>query len=104
MLNLVIVGVTGLVGKSFIKYLEKSLIKFNIYFIASENSVGLAINFKNNLYKIKTLEMIPDKINCNETIFVNCSSKMIASIIEKKYDKSYLIDNSSQFRMNDKIP
>ena len=104
MLNLVIVGATGLVGKSFIKYLETSSMKFNLYFIASENSSGLTINFKNNFYKIITLEMIPNKINCKETIFVNCSSKMIASIIEKKYDKSYLIDNSSQFRMNDKYP
>jgi len=37
-------------------------------------------------------------------IFINCSSKQVALEIVEKFPKSYMIDNSSQFRMNSMCP
>ena len=105
MLNLIIVGATGLVGKSFfIKYIEKSDMKYNLFFVASLKSKGKILNFKNNLYNLKILDEISTELDSSNTIFINCSSKQVVIEIVKKFPNSYVIDNSSQFRMNKNYP
>ena len=101
-----IIGVTGLVGKEILNLLEKidteKISKIN--FIASEKSKGKLINFKNQQYKIVTLDDI-DFYKKNITI--NCSSSKIANeIFEHNYknENLWMIDNSSALRMLSNVP
>lgn len=101
-----IIGVTGLVGHEILNLLEKinteKISKIN--FIASEKSKGKLLNFKNQQYKIVTLDDI-DFYKKNITI--NCSSSKIANeIFEHNYKNENLlmIDNSSALRMLSSVP
>ena len=105
-MELNIIGATGLVGKEIIKLLEKIELKKieNINFIASKNSKGVNIKFKNIDYQIEMLENIDFN---KQNITINCSSSEIAKdIFQKNYDNTnmYFIDNSSALRMLKTVP
>ena len=105
-MQLNIIGITGLVGQEILILLEKmNLEKISkINFIASENSKGKEIKFKNQDYKIVTLK----DINLNlKNITINCSSSEIATEIFHKNSENNnmcLIDNSSALRMLQTVP
>ena len=90
-----------LVGGEILKLLEKiNLQKIN--FIASSQSAGKEIIFKNEKFVIKDFDSIKDFSN---GIFINCSSsKLGLSIYEKISNNSILIDNSSALRLNKEVP
>ena len=53
-----LIGATGLVGKEIIKKLEKNKTfkNFNLLFVASEKNKNKEIVFRNNKYKLETIE------------------------------------------------
>lgn len=104
MSNLIIVGASGLVGKSFITLVEKSdLIFKNIYFITSERSEGETIIFRNQEYKY--ILFSDDIFNINELNYViNCANKNIAERLILLPENNIVIDNSNAFRMKEGIP
>ena len=54
--NLAVVGVTGVVGTTFLKVLEENDFPFeNLYFMASARSAGKTITFKGKDYVVEEL-------------------------------------------------
>ena len=96
--NIIIIGATGLVGIEFVK-LIKSQNKCNLILISS-NHIGKICPISG--YEFKAFDDIDYSKN---NIYVNCANSDQAVEIESKMNKhSYLIDNSSQYRMNENIP
>ena len=107
MINLAIVGATGLVGSTFLKVLEeKSYIKIkNLYLFASPKSEGKQIVFRGKTHTIHSLskENILNK-KIDYALFSAGSeiSKKYAKIFAQ--NKTIVIDNSSAFRMEKDVP
>jgi len=105
--NIAIIGVTGLVGTTFLKVLEeKSYININkLYLFASAKSVNKKIIFREKEYFVEELN---EKNIANKHIdFALFSaganvSRQFAPLF-KKYG-AIVIDNSSAWRMYKKIP
>lgn len=103
-MKIAVIGVTGLVGNIMIKVLEEQKINISKFIpVASEKSLGKSIYFNNQTYKIKSIEYaISEKPDI--TIF-SAGSEM-----SKKYAPgfakagTFVIDNSSAWRMDKKIP
>ena len=103
MYNLIIVGASGLVGKSFINLVEKSNLNFkNIYFITSEKSEGQTIIFRDKIYKY--MLYYDDIINDELNYIINCANKNIAEKLILLPKNNIIIDNSNAFRMKEGIP
>lgn len=96
--NIVIIGATGLVGIEFVK-LIKNLNIYNLILISS-NNVGKICPITGLEFKsINEIDYL------NDNMFINCANSDQAIEIKNKMNSnSYLIDNSSQFRMNKNIP
>lgn len=103
-MNIGIVGITGLVGKKIIELLERRNFPVkNLIPVASEKSYGKYINFKNNNYKIQSIEDLFDKEV--DIVFMACSSEISKKYCKKLTDNNiWVIDNSSAFRMEEDIP
>ncbi len=107
MINLAIVGATGLVGSTFLKVLEeKSYIKIkNLYLFASPKSEGKKIKFRGKTLTVQSLSI--ENIANKKIDFALFSA---GSEISKKYAKIFaengatVIDNSSAFRMEKSVP
>ena len=102
--NLAVVGATGAVGQQIIKILEERNFPVeNIKFIASKKSKGKKISFLNKYIEVESIE---------KGIFENIDIALfsIASELSKKFapqavkEGALVIDNSSAFRMDDKVP
>jgi len=102
-MNIAIVGATGNVGRKLLEVLDKLDFKFNeLYLIASNQSIGKKINFKNKEYSI---------IGLNDFDFAKVQIAFFSagsSIAEKwapiAAKKTIVIDNSKHFRMDKDIP
>jgi len=102
-MNLIIIGINGLVGQEFIKLIEKDKYsQEDLVFVGSERSKGNLIKFNNYNHLIITL----DELNWEKNgIYINCADGEQAKIIDFKMSKnSILIDNSSYFRLNENVP
>lgn len=102
--SLAIVGATGLVGETVLQVLEeKELPIENLYLLASENSAGEVLTFKNKPIMVENVANF-DFAKANFAIFSAGSdvSKTYAPIAANK--KCVVIDNSAQFRMQADIP
>ena len=101
--SLAIVGATGNVGRKIIEVLEKRDFPVKeLYLIASKNSVGNKIKFKNKQLEIKSFNKF-DFSKAKITFFC-CGAKLSAELIPKVTNKTIVIDNSSYFRMDSSIP
>lgn len=102
-MNIVVVGATGLVGQELIKLLENNIQPMSEYiFVASSKSSGKKIHFNNKEYNIITLEEIDYQ---QKNIFINCASSKVANTIRSKMNSNnILIDNSSSFRLIPEVP
>jgi len=102
-MNIAIVGATGNVGRKLLEVLEKLKFKFDqLYLIASDQSVGKKISFKNKNYSIVGLSDF-------DFAKVQIAFFSAGSIIAKKWapiaaKKTIVIDNSKHFRMDKDIP
>ncbi len=96
-MNLLVIGATGLVGKSFISLLERKKVDLNITFVASEKNLNNEIIYNNTAYKLK----IFDDIDLTK---IDVACIMTSSEVSQKYTPRLLyknivvIDNSSAYR------
>lgn len=103
--NLAVVGVTGMVGRTFIKILEeKNLPIENFYVFASARSAGQKIMLKNKEYIVEELTETSFDRGIDIALFSagGSISQKFAPIAAKK--GCIVIDNSSAWRMNEDVP
>ena len=105
MLNIAIIGATGLVGREIIKILqEKDLIEGNkIILYASQKSAGKIMIIGKQKYNVVPLSK-ENVVSCDFALFSAGSSvaKQYAPLFSKK--GAFVIDNSSAFRRYKNIP
>ena len=103
--NVALVGVTGVVGSTFLKVLEERDFPFNeLYMMASAKSAGKTINFKGRDYIVEKL---------NEHSFdkdIDIALFSAGGSVSEKYAPIAaahgvtVVDNSSQWRMDPEVP
>ena len=98
-----IIGATGNVGRKTVSILEKSTLDIDeLFLVASKNSSGKKIKFKNKELTVTNLDNYDFK-KADITFFAAGSS------ISEKYakeasKKTIIIDNSKYFRMDKEVP
>ena len=103
LINLALIGASGVVGKKIISLLENKDIEINNFYPLGSSSVGDEIGFNNNEYKIEDLTNF-DYSKANLAIF-SAGSK-VAEEHAKDFVNAgvYVIDLSSKFRYEKDIP
>jgi aspartate-semialdehyde dehydrogenase len=104
MINLAIVGATGLVGNEILKVLDDFNFPIkNLYLCASEKSKGKIITFRNKPHEVITVNQLLN-LPVDIVIFSAGSevSKHLAPILSEK--GVYVVDNSSQWRLYPHVP
>ena len=103
LINLALIGASGVVGKKIISLLENKNIEINNLYPLGSTSVGDEIVFNNNKYKIEDLTNF-DYSKVNLAIF-SAGSK-VAEEYAKDFVNAgvYVIDLSSKFRYEKDIP
>jgi aspartate-semialdehyde dehydrogenase len=103
LINLALIGASGVVGKKIISLLENKNIEINNFYPLGSTSVGDEIVFNNNEYKIDDLSNF-DYSKVNLAIF-SAGSK-VAEEHAKDFVNAgvYVIDLSSKFRYEKDIP
>ena len=106
MINVAIVGATGVVGQMFLKVLEEKNLNIDNYVLfASKKSKGKKIKFMNKDYIVEELtEHSFDNNKFNYALFSAGAStaEKYAKIAAK--NGCVVIDNSSCFRMDKSVP
>lgn len=103
--NLAIVGVTGLVGSTFLKILEERDFPFeNLYMMASSRSAGKTVNFKGKDYTVEELTEHSFDKPIDIALFSagGSISQQFAPIAASK--GVIVVDNSSAWRMDPNVP
>ena len=103
LINLALIGASGVVGKKIISLLENKNVDINNFYPLGSTSVGDEIVFNNNEYKIEDLTNF-DYSKVNLAIF-SAGSK-VAEEHAKDFVNAgvYVIDLSSKFRYEKDIP
>ena len=102
-MNIAIVGATGNVGRKTLEVLEKKGLKIdNLYLVASSKSAGTKIKFKGKEYEVSDLENFD--FSKAKIIFFAAGGKISEKFAEKASKSSFIIDNSSFFRMDKDVP
>ena len=103
LVNLALIGASGVVGKKIIYLLENKNVEINNFYPLGSTSVGDEIVFNNNEYKIEDLNNF-DYSKVNLAIF-SAGSK-VAEEHAKDFVNAgvYVIDLSSKFRYEKDIP
>ena len=103
LINLALIGASGVVGKKIIYLLENKNVEINNFYPLGSTSVGDEIAFNNNEYKIEDLTNF-DYSKVNLAIF-SAGSK-VAEEHAKDFVNAgvYVIDLSSKFRYEKDIP
>ena len=103
LINLALIGASGVVGKKIISLLENKNVEINNFYPLGSTSVGDEIVFNNNIYKIEDLTNF-DYSKVNLAIF-SAGSK-VAEEYAKDFVNAgvYVIDLSSKFRYEKDIP
>ncbi|QQY80357.1 aspartate semialdehyde dehydrogenase [Keratinibaculum paraultunense] len=105
MVNIGIVGATGMVGRNFLKIMEERNFPVNkLYLFASSKSKGKTINFKNKEYIVEELKEDSFDKPIDIALFSAGGniSKKFAPIAKEK--GIVVIDNSSAWRMEEWVP
>ncbi len=103
-MNIAIVGATGLVGREIIKLCEEFLPNTTNYTLfASSKSAGDKLNIKGNEYEVK--ELTESNIGSYDVSLFSAGGERSRNYAEIFTSKgSYVIDNSSAFRMEEEVP
>ena len=102
-MNIAIVGATGNVGRKTLEVLEKKELKIsNLYLLASSKSVGTKIKFKSKQYEVTDLDNFD--FSKAKIIFFAAGGKISEKFAKKASKNSFVIDNSSFFRMDPDVP
>ena len=102
-MNIAIVGATGNVGRKILEVLEKKNFRVdNLHLLASTKSLGSSLNFKGKDVKIELLENFDfSKVDLT---FFSAGGKISEKFAPKAAKNSIVVDNSSFFRMDPKVP
>lgn len=103
--NLAVVGVTGMVGRTFLKVLEeKNLPIDKFYAFASKKSAGSKITFNGKEYEVEELKEDSFDRGIDIALFSagGETSRIFSPIAASK--GCIVIDNSSYFRMDKEVP
>ena len=105
MINLGIVGATGMVGRTFLKIMEERNFPIkNLYLFASHKSKGTVIEYNNKVYEVEALDVNSFNKDLDVLLFSaggNISKKYAPSAKDKGI---IVIDNSSYWRMENWVP
>ncbi len=104
MYKVAIVGATGLVGSKMLEVLaERSFPISELLVAASEKSVGKTITFKSKDYKVISVQ---DAVDAKPQIAIFSAGGSTSLAWAEKFaaNGTYVIDNSSAWRMNEKCP
>jgi len=102
-LNIAIAGATGNVGRKIIEVLERRSFPLDsLYLLASKNSAGKEVKFKEKIIIIEELDSF-DFSKAAITFFC-CGSAVTKALAEKAAKHTVVIDNSSLYRMDPDIP
>lgn len=103
-MKLAIVGCTGLVGNEVLNVLDElSTSVTELILVASEKNIGKKVEFKNSQIRIVSLQDAIDRI---PDIAIFCAGSQVSKKWAHKFVEvgTNVIDNSSFFRMQEKIP
>ena len=102
-MNIAIVGATGNVGRKILEVLEKKNFPVEqLYLVASPRSAGQKVKFNGRDYEVDNLETY-DFSKAGITFFA-AGGKISEEYVEKASKHTIVIDNSSFFRMDPKVP
>lgn len=103
--NIALVGVTGVVGTTFLKVLEDRDFPFeNLYMMASSRSAGKIINFKGKDYVVEELTEHSFDKDIDIALF-SAGGSVSAKFAPIAASKGVtVVDNSSQWRMDPEVP
>lgn len=103
-MKIAIIGATGLVGRKIIKVLEERKFPVSVLIpAASSRSVGQNIDCNSKSYKVVSLQTALD-MKPDITLFSAGASVSIEWAKKFSENGSYVIDNSSAWRMDPEIP
>ena len=103
LINLALIGASGIVGKKIISLLENKNIEINNFYPLGSSSVGDVVVFNKNEYKIEDMT----GFDCSK---VNLAIFSAGSEVAEEYAKNfvndgvYVIDLSSKFRYEENVP
>jgi aspartate-semialdehyde dehydrogenase len=102
--NVAVVGATGLVGRTMVKVLEERQFPVDeLVLLASERSAGKEITFNGKQVKVQKLE--GDRFKGVEFALFSAGANVSLEYAPKAVAHgAVVIDNSSAFRMDEKIP
>lgn len=103
-MKIALVGATGLVGTVMIKVLEERNFPCTEFIpAASERSVGKELTFRGKTYKIVSLQ---DAVDARPAIAIFSAGGSVSKQWAEKFaaNGTYVIDNSSAWRMHDQVP
>lgn len=104
MYKVAIIGATGLVGSKMLEVLaERNFPVSELIVAASEKSIGKTILFKNRNYTVVSVQTAVDA-KPQIAIFSAGGTTSLAWAEKFEANGTYVIDNSSAWRMNDKCP
>lgn len=105
MKKIAVVGATGMVGRTFIQVLEESRIKADYYLFASERSAGKKLTLLGKEYTIIELNKANlEKVKPDYALFSAGSSVSVEYAPILMNIGCTMIDNSSAFRQDPKVP
>jgi len=105
-MNLAIVGATGLVGRTFLDMIEREHIQYDaLYLFASPRSAGKTLEFQGKTYTVMALTEANVRAHQMDVALFSAGSQVSKDFAGIFIDNGALvIDNSSAFRMDKKVP
>ena len=102
--SLAVVGVTGAVGQEFLSVLsDRSFPYRSIKMLASKRSAGKRLTFEGNEYVVE--ELTPESFNGVDIALFSAGGSISKQFGPIAVDSgSIVVDNSSAFRMDEKVP
>ncbi|MDR1793569.1 MAG: aspartate-semialdehyde dehydrogenase [Bacteroidales bacterium] len=103
-MKIAVIGATGLVGNVMLKVLEeRGFSSSDVIAAASPKSVGNVLKINNKYYKIYSVE---DVIKMRPHIALFSAGSAVSQQYAPTFAKNgcFVIDNSSQWRMNEQVP
>ncbi len=102
-MNFAIIGATGNVGRKTIEILEKSSLDIEqLFLVASKNSSGKKIKFKDKELTVLALENY--NFEKADITFFAAGSAIAEKYAKQASEKTIIIDNSKYFRMDKNVP
>jgi aspartate-semialdehyde dehydrogenase len=104
-MKLIILGITGLVGRKICQIIEERKLNFDeILGFASAESAGEKLRLANKEILIKDLQEVFDYLDEKTYVLSSLEEDITKEIIPKIREKAIVIDNSSVFRLAADVP